>query len=84
MVNGRLDEGIAMLERLHRESSSVIDQTISSTFLALGEFKRNNLEQAAQWLEQAKQLGEDYPCIDLVERVIKPKTELQPSVHSTS
>jgi len=71
VVNGRLDEGIAMLESVYRESSSVIDRAISSAFLALGEFKRNNLAGAVRWLEESKRVDPNYPCIDLVERVIK-------------
>jgi len=76
VVNGRLEEGIAMLEKVYRESSSVVDQAISSAFLALAEFERNNLEEAVQWLEQAKQLDARFPCIAVIERLIGGKVKV--------
>ena len=51
---GRLDEGIAMLMAVVENDPKPFDQAIAAAYIALGELRKGNLENAAEWIQKAR------------------------------
>jgi hypothetical protein len=58
---GHLDAGIAMLTEVVAQDPSLFDRAIAASFLALAEWKRNNRQAAAEWLQRSLEF--DPKCV---------------------
>ena len=60
----RIDEGMAMLRPVVEKDPKPFDQAIAAAYLALGEFKKGNLENAAEWIQKARSF--DPHCVPML------------------
>ena len=60
---GQIDAGMRMLQRVYASSHSLVDRSISASFLAIAEQLSGNSETARLWLEKAVTADPDCPAV---------------------
>lgn len=71
---GRLEEGMSMLRELMENDPSAFDRAISASFLGLAELKRNNADQAAEWLRKSRDLDPNCGSLKRIEALLRSAT----------
>lgn len=67
---GDIEAGITMLQDVMKHDPSEFDRAICASFLAVAEIKRNNIEEALQWIRMARSLDSDCGALPRAESLL--------------